>query len=178
MHEIRSQLQAGGRRVALAAKSRAVHRRGDGAGPSLAALSIRREEARRTDQRREDRLLNVVEKATITHRRRRSEVPVVNVSSQGALIESDIEARIGDRIDIAFAGCNPTACHVRWIKGRRIGLEFSEGTVIIAPKDLRELVVGGRRAGERPVPISVKTNRPRRERLIWRGTLHLSLIHI
>lgn len=167
MHEIRSSIVRGERRDLLVRK---------GAGRStpaggLGGVRIRREETRRSDQRREGRQLNVVDRAVITWQRRQHEVDVLNVSSRGAMIESSLMPCIGARIDIRFADCNRTRCFVRWLRGGRIGLEFDEETLIIAPRDVRELIVGGRRAGEQPT-IAVRKSRPPRQSLILRGDLH------
>ena len=81
MHEIRSSLQNRERRVPLATKGAP----GPTArtGGSLSGISIKREESRRSDQRREGRQFQVVERATITYQRRRHDVGVLNVSSRG-----------------------------------------------------------------------------------------------
>lgn len=166
MHEIRSSLVRGQQRELLVKKAGR-----SAAGSGLNGVRIRREEARRSDQRRESRHLNVVDRAGVTYRRRSYEVAVLNVSSRGAMIESDLLPQIGARIDIQFADCNRTQCFVRWVRDGRIGLEFHKGTVIIAPREVRELVVGGRRAGEQPT-IAVKASRAPRHGLILRGELH------
>ncbi|MDQ4088033.1 MAG: PilZ domain-containing protein [Pseudomonadota bacterium] len=167
MHDIRSTLVRGQRRDPIARKQAAR----SGGGGSLTALSIRREEARRCDQRREGRQLDVVETAEITFQRRRLEAAVLNVSSRGAMIQADIQPRIGARLGIRFADCNPTQCFVRWVRDGRIGLEFDKETLVIAPRDLRDMIIGGRRAGEQPT-ISLKKERPARQSLILRGQLH------
>lgn len=168
MHEIRSTLIRGETRTPLATKTGGGRETRPGA---LAGVRIRREEARRCDQRREGRHLNLVERASIAHQRRSYDVAVLNVSSHGAMIECDLETRIGARIDIRFAECERTRCFVRWVREGRIGLEFDQETLVIAPRDVRELIVGGRRAGEQPT-LAVKKERPTRHSLILRGELH------
>jgi hypothetical protein len=168
VHEIRSSLVRGERRDPVARKNGA---RPAASGGSLAALRIRREEARRSDQRREGRQLDLVEHAQITHQRRKQEVAVLNVSSRGAMIETDLQPRIGARLSIRFADCDPTQCFVRWVRDGRIGLEFDKETLVIAPREVRDMIIGGRRAGERPT-IAVKKERPARQTLILNGQLH------
>lgn len=171
MHEIRSIVTEGGKAGVLAAKK--ISPRAGEAGPTgLAGIAIPRQEARKTNQRREDRHLNLVEGAEIVFRRKRYEVDVINVSSHGVLIASDIEPRLGERIDIRFEECNRAECAVRWIKGRHIGLEFVHETVLIAPTDIRELIVSGRRSGEHPPKLEMKHDRAERRHLIWTGVLH------
>lgn len=167
MHEIRSTLIRGESRQTLARKQGRPRSGGGG----LSAVRISRQEARRCDQRREGRHLNLVEQAALKWQRRTHEVAVLNVSSQGAMIESDIEPRIGARVDIAFPGCEPTRCSVRWLREGRIGLEFEQTTLVIAPREVRELIVSGRRAGEQPT-VSVGKTRAPRHTLILRGELH------
>jgi hypothetical protein len=173
MHEVRSLLENGGRRDLVAKKGgeRAGQRRAGG----LAAIAIPRQECRRTDQRREDRHVNLVDRAAITFRRRKIEVGVVNVSTHGVMIESDIEPRLGERMEIRFEDCNRTLCSVRWIKGRQIGLEFASETVLIAARDVRDLIASGRRAGEQPPKIAIKPERPPRQALMLRGVLHYGI---
>ena len=170
MHEIRSLMNDGGKRETLAAKKGSGLDRARGSG--LASIAIAREEARKTNQRREDRLVNVADRAEIVFRRKRYEVHVANVSAHGVMIESDIEPRIGERIHVSFEGCNRTQCTVRWLKDRHIGLEFAQETVLIAPREVRDYIVSGRREGEQPPRIEIKQDRPPRQRLFWSGTLY------
>lgn len=169
MHEIRSLMENGGRREVVFKKE------AGGAQPKtagLARIAISREESRRTNQRREDRHVNLADKAVIIFRRKRVEVTVANVSPHGVMIESDIEPRIDERIDIRFEDCNRTPCRVRWMKGRQIGLEFGSETVLIASADVRELIVSGRREGEASPKLEIRPERPPRQNLLWRGLLH------
>lgn len=168
MHEIRSQIESGKKPDLVVAKARAAKSRPTG----LAAIPIARQEARRHNQRREDRHVNLVETASITFRRKRYEVEVHNVSSRGVMIEADLEPRVGERVEIRFEDCNRTVAYVRWMKGRKIGLEFTAETVLIAPAEIRELIVSGRREGERPPKLELKAERPPRQGLMLRGVLH------
>jgi hypothetical protein len=45
------------------------------------------------------------------------------------MIEADIEARIGESLDILFSEENRTRCAVRWVRDGRIGLEFVNETI-------------------------------------------------
>ena len=141
-------------------------------GPSLAALTIPRTEARTSNQRSEDRHLNVADRAEIRFRKRGYDVAVLNVSRHGAMIEAPIEPRIGEKMQIRFEGLNRTDCTVRWIRGGRLGLEFAQETVVIAPKPVRDLIVAGRREGEQPVPAETPAQRAPRQSLLWKAVLH------
>lgn len=170
MHELRSMVNAGARASVLATRSPRQKRRQED-GPSLAALPIPRAETRTSNQRREDRHLNVVDWAEVKFRNRKFEVGVVNVSAHGAMIERAIEPRIGERMQIRFDGCNRTECTVRWLRDGRIGLEFSQETEILASRKVRELIVSGRREGEQPPPEQ-KRERDPRQSLLWKAVLH------
>lgn len=168
MHETRSTLLRKESHDPIASKAAPVR-----GGGGLAAIRIKREEARKVDQRREDRHLGVIETAVLRHQRRAHEVQVLNVSSRGAMVACDLVPRIGARMDIQFADCNRTECSVRWVRGGRIGLEFSRETLIIAA-DHDGSRVSGRRAGETPT-LAVKAERAPRQCLMLRGELHWSL---
>ncbi|MGZ8281832.1 MAG: PilZ domain-containing protein [Allosphingosinicella sp.] len=168
MHEIRSTLIRGESRGPLASKKTGGAKAADG---SLTAIRVRREETRRSDQRREARHLNVVDRADLRHRRKSHDVAVLNVSSRGAMIESDLPLQIGARIELGFAECNPTECFVRWLRDGRVGLEFGNETLVIGANDERERFVSGRREGEH-VDIKVKSGRAPRHGLILMAELH------
>jgi hypothetical protein len=141
-------------------------------GPSLAALAIPRTETRTSNQRAEDRHLNLADRAEVRFRKRSYDVSVVNVSRHGAMIAAPIEPRIGEKMQIRFEGLNRTDCTVRWIRGGRMGLEFAQETVVIAPQAVKELIVAGRREGERPALPEDKNNRAPRHSLLWKAVLH------
>jgi hypothetical protein len=174
MHELRSAVFERQRTALLATRAPKARAGASEDGPSLAALPIARTETRRCNQRREDRHLNLADRAELRFRRRPHEVAVVNVSSHGAMIEAALEPRIGERLQISFDGCNRTDCTVRWIRAGRIGLEFEQETQIIAPAAVRELIVAGRREGEteRLEPTGTGTQRPPRQSLFWKAVLH------
>jgi hypothetical protein len=176
MHELRSTILSGepksGSPVARKAKSKSDSSSVGG----LARVPIKREAARVTDQRLEDRHFGVVERSTITFRRRRHEVDVVNVSSRGAMILTDIEARIGEKIDIHFAETNRTRCVVRWIREGRIGLEFVDETIFWetgGPVFRYELP-----EPSPSTPVHVAVDREPRQTLLRAGTLYWSGISI
>jgi len=130
MHEIRSSILSGEEKVSSPIARKGQPKQGGAGLGGLGRIAIRREETRVTDQRAEDRLRDRVEQSIIHFRRRKYVVRVVNVSSRGAMIESDIEPRIGEAIDIQFTDDNRTSCVVRWIRQGRIGLEFVDEAIV------------------------------------------------
>lgn len=144
---------------------------------SLTAIPVKREESRLSNERREERHRDILDNALIYFRRRKSEVAVINVSAGGAMVEAQIEPRIGEQIEIQFADCNRTKCAVRWVRGTRIGLEFQQETTIIGSSSIRDFIIR-RLRGESEVSAEpaetgdTKGDRAARHGLIWTGTLH------
>jgi hypothetical protein len=129
MNEFRSALRNGevpSSSGPLTAKERC---RRQGGEVSLVGISIAREERRRTNQRREDRFAGIVDRATITFRRKKSLVPVVNVSASGLMIESAILPWIGETIDVEIEGQDHLKGVVCWVRDGRIGLDVGDGAI-------------------------------------------------
>jgi len=97
---------------------------------SLSASLVVRTEPRTVDQRAEPRHEGLVERARICFRDGISMVPVINISSRGAMIESDIAPRLGETVTIEFDGCSRIRAFVRWSREGRIGLNFGGELVI------------------------------------------------
>lgn len=76
------------------------------------------------ERRSEPRLENLVERGALTFRGAAYPVPVINISSRGTMIESDLEPRLGESVIIRFEGCTPIHAFVRWARDGRIGLNF------------------------------------------------------
>ena len=170
MHDLRSTLIRGERRDPVARKGAGApeHRGQDG---SLTGITIRRQESRRSDQRHEPRHVHVLDSATLRQKRQIAEIPLLNLSSRGAMVECDWRPRIGARLMIRFADCNETACSVRWVRDGRIGLEFDKETVMIGANDVHRAIVGGRRQGEHPAITLCKQRAPRQASML-RAQLH------
>ena len=81
-------------------------------------------QARHIDPRSEPRYQGLVESAVLTFRGGVHLVPVVNISTRGAMIVTDLEPRIGESVIIRFEGCSPIYAAVRWVRGGRVGLAF------------------------------------------------------
>jgi hypothetical protein len=99
-------------------------------GMKLCGEMAMRAERRRIEQRSEPRREDVVDCSTLFFRGGIHLVPVVNISSRGAMIESDIDARIGESVIIRFEGCSPIYAAVRWVRGGRVGLGFGKELTI------------------------------------------------
>lgn len=173
MHELRKLIENGGERSDIVVRK--TRHGGQAKVGGLTAIAIPRQEARRTNQRRDGRHSNLVNSATITFRRKRLEVEVLNVSAHGVMIRTDIEPRVGERLDIQFPDCNRTICFVRWRKGDQVGIEFISETILIAPPGAGDLVAGGRRKGEEPPRVELKADRPDRHKMMLRGVLHVGI---
>jgi hypothetical protein len=76
------------------------------------------------ERRSEPRFEGLVEAAILMFRGAAYDAPVVNISSRGTMIESDLEPRLGESVIIRFAGCSPIHAFVRWVRDGRIGLNF------------------------------------------------------
>jgi len=76
------------------------------------------------EQRTEPRHEGVVELGTLIFRGAEYAVPVVNISTRGAMVESALEPRLGESVMIRFDGCSPIYAFVRWMRDGRLGLNF------------------------------------------------------
>ena len=129
MHELRTAIISGEVRSAQGPVARKESCRRKGPVSTLVDIEVAREERRKTNQRREDRIAGAVERATLTFRRKKSLVPVVNISGGGVMIESGIMPRIGETVTLQFEGFDPLDAVVRWIRQGRIGLDVGEDSI-------------------------------------------------
>lgn len=90
----------------------------------LCGEMIERAEKRVVDQRTEARHEGIVDCSTLFFRGGVHLVPVVNVSTRGAMILASLEPRIGESVIIRFEGCSPIYAAVKWVRNGRIGLGF------------------------------------------------------
>lgn len=179
MHELRSTILSGEPKPSTPVARKAKKAEGAGAA-GLTRIAIKRQEARVTNQRSEDRLRGLVEKTQILFRRRRREVEVVNVSSRGAMIVADIEPRIGEMLEIEFSPKNRTRCVVRWVREGRVGLEFVDETIFwdakLSTGPVFQYDCSAAEVQEGPVRGVVE--REPRQKLLRAGTLYWSGISI
>lgn len=66
----------------------------------------------------------------VTFREQDHLVPVLNISTRGTMIETDIMPRIGESIIIQFENCTRIHAFVRWVRGGRIGLNFGHEIIL------------------------------------------------
>jgi hypothetical protein len=76
------------------------------------------------ERRSEPRFEGMVEQAVLSFRGEELSVPVINISSRGTMVESDIAPRLGESVKIRFDGCSPIYAFVRWAREGRVGLKF------------------------------------------------------
>jgi hypothetical protein len=91
---------------------------------------ISRSQPRVIDRRSEHRHDDIIDNATIAFRGQEYLVPVVNISSRGAMVESDIEPRLGETVLIQFENCDRIKSFVRWSREGRLGLNFGHEIVL------------------------------------------------
>jgi hypothetical protein len=82
------------------------------------------------DRRGEDRREGLVESALLHFRGRPYRVPVLNISSRGAMVESDLEPRLGEPVLVEFDQCSRMHAFVRWNREGRLGLNFGHELVL------------------------------------------------
>ena len=177
MHEFRSSILGVGEKPATPIATKAKKSGSEAGLGSLGRIAIKRQETRVTNQRTEDRVRDRIEDTTIVFRRRKLQARVVNVSSRGAMIESDIDVRIGEKIDILFDAKNKTKCVVRWIRENRIGLEFLSETILWDVGDSGNRVFQYEDQSAESGPRAVADRMPR-QTMIRSGTLYWSGISI
>lgn len=166
MHKLRSDILSAGqeRPSPVAAKTKA---KAASLGGSLAAIPVKRTESRTTNQRDGDRLPDVLAETVLTLRRKKYEARVVNISSDGAMLEVEAELLIGERVSISLGDGSDGKCVVRWVKNGRVGLEFDGYSLELGRGEdgsfaFRRSTEGKRKIAERAV----------RQSLVWRATLH------
>lgn len=130
MNEFRSALQKGeAARSASPVTAKDKCRRASGLEISLTRVLIPRVERRTTNQRREDRYRGVIDRATITFRRKKQLVKVVNISEGGLMVEAAILPNIGEQMAVEFEGFEPLDAVVCWVREGRIGLDVGDGAI-------------------------------------------------
>ena len=102
----------------------------DKTAKGLAAVPVPRSEGRRRNERRNDRHRLDSESAVLRHKRRKTTVELINLSGGGAMIAGKLKVRLWDHVHLILGEHGEVECAVRWIKGDRVGLEFSHETRI------------------------------------------------
>jgi len=107
----------------------------------LSGVSVTRESARSANHRDDDRHRLQAEHATLKVKRKNHRVELINLSGGGAMVRSDAELDMWQKVFLRLGDCSPIECSVRWIRGDRIGLEFAHETQIVADADRRNAVL-------------------------------------
>jgi PilZ domain-containing protein len=148
-------------------------------GVGLSKFAIWREESRQSDSRGEDRHQLGGTPVRATYQGRSVDAQVLNLSGGGAMIGSDLRPHIGDRLDIHL-GSDTIEVLVRWVRGGRIGVEFTQETRLHCPDDtraqlLRDVITRGRLREPLPgashAPQSSDDRSATRHPFIWAGEL-------
>lgn len=82
------------------------------------------------EQRGEPRHEDVVGRAVITFRGRDYAVQVLNISSRGTMIESDIVPRLGESLLVRFENCSRIHGFVRWARDGQLGIRFGHEIIL------------------------------------------------
>ena len=157
---------------------------------ALGSVTVPRETRRASNSRGEDRHRLSEEHARLTHRGRKFEVELVNLSGGGAMVIGDFAPKLWDHVELHLGNHGTIECAVRWIREERIGLEFAHETRLDWPSDqvatvLRHVIertfphIQFPNSGEpQPEPAKVAQDPADEHRsaprhpLIWSGTLH------
>ena len=152
---------------------------------TLNSVSVTREEYRRGDTRDGDRHRLPDEQVRVTHGGRDHQVQLVNLSGGGAMVEGGLEPMLWDRVDLHLGENGTIECAVRWIKGKRIGLEFAHETRIdcsaqdratilraVIARSFPEVEIDTPAVEVEQVPATDEHRGGKRHPLIWSGLLH------
>ena len=82
------------------------------------------------ERRCEPRQEGLIDSAIIYFRGTPQLVPVLNISSRGTMIESEIAPRLGETVLVEFPECSRIHAFVRWAREGRIGLNFGHEIVL------------------------------------------------
>jgi hypothetical protein len=82
------------------------------------------------ERRSEPRYEGLAERAIVLFRGQEHLVRVIDLSTRGTQVESDIVARLGENVSIRFEGCSRMQAFVRWSREGRIGLRFGHEIIL------------------------------------------------
>lgn len=136
-------------------------------GASLAKIPVKRETSRITHQRAGDRLPGVMAQTVLTLRRRKYDAAVINLSSDGMMIEGEWDARIGEKVSVQLPDGSPGNALVRWIRDARTGLEFDGFSL-----EIGRTPTGGFAFRRDTAPKRRISDRAPRKTLVWTATIH------
>ena len=106
------------------------HGRIDSSAEGLVGVPVPRAESRRGDQRDGDRHRLSSEQAVLRHAGSEHAVELINLSGGGAMVSGQLDLMLWDAVGLVLGEGEELECAVRWIKGKRVGLEFAHETQI------------------------------------------------
>ena len=164
---------------------------GGSEGAGLGSVAVPRSTMRSADHRDGDRHRLSSEQAEVQVRGKKREVELVNLSGGGAMIATDLELQMWQKVHLILGGEFKIECAVRWIRGGRIGLEFAHETQIDSDPAKRDTMLLDvlkrsfpdiksappapvKETREKKGKISVESQRRESQRhpLIWSGEIH------
>lgn len=164
MHKLRATILSGDGHPVV---TTSAPKRPAAGGASLTGIPVKRQTSRITHQRAGDRVPGVMTETEVTLRRRKYDAAVINISSDGMMIEGDWEARIGEKVGVALPDGLPGKGIVRWIRGDRTGLEFDGFSLEFGRTATGSFAF--RRITEAKRKIS---DRAPRKTMVWTATVH------
>lgn len=116
-------------------------RKQSGSTKGLGAVAIARSGVRAVHQRNEDRFVLRGISAETQVSGKDVTVELLNLSSNGVMIATDHAFDIGEEVRLTLDECSVVTTAVRWVRNRRVGLEFLQETVILADAGVQEYVL-------------------------------------
>ena len=150
----------------------------------LDSIRVEREETRRSDGRFEDRHRLIDEAVQIRRGDDRHAVQLINLSGGGAMVSTDLDLKLWDKVVLELGADGTVECVVRWLRDGRFGLEFAHETRIDCGADeqaaiLREVIRRSFPEVEFEADHHVEAahsgpegRNERRHPLVWSGLLH------
>lgn len=192
MNNIRSKIFGDGQPIEGHKLLKAKSPRGASAKQGLHTIAVQRQETRSGNTRDNDRHRLAEQPVTVTHRRKKHETELINLSGGGAMIRADFVPKLWDRVDLHLGENGTIECAVRWLKNDRIGLEFAHETQIECSREERAQLLSdviGRSFPDLTIEVTVPAPEAKRENsaapgdhrrgearhpLIWSGNAHFN----
>lgn len=127
MHQFRARLRGDLVEPEILVSKKPLRSAGD---RRLAAAIIRRSEKRKSDGRVGTRHRLSAETVSIAGDCEGHTVTLINMSEGGAMIEGEFNAQLHEVVDLHLGDSHRLRCSVKWLKGKRAGLEFLPGTQV------------------------------------------------
>lgn len=141
MNSFRAAIEGGGGFVPSGPAMPEKRPRGASEEAGLHSVPVARSARRTADHRDGDRHRLSSETAKLKVKRKVHGVELVNLSGGGAMIATDTPLEMWQKVTLVLGGEFPVDCAVRWIRGRRVGLEFAAETHIGASREQRDAML-------------------------------------